>query len=251
MAVRKTEADSKDIVVSSSISNNMPVVQHSTSLSIETLISQAIDKGLDVATMERLLAMAERLDAKHAKEAFDSAMAAFQAQCPIIAKTKHGYNYMYAPIESIVAEVKALLQHHGFSYAVQTVTEGKTVTATCIAKHSQGHSESSSFTVPIDMRDNKATSETQRVAAALTFAKRYAFCNAFGILTGDADTDSVVVQPVRITPAQMARLHELLSLAHISEDTMLKSCGVEVITDMTSAQAATILTRLEARYGKE
>jgi hypothetical protein len=34
-------------------------------------------------------------------------------------------------------------------------------------------------------------SANQDYASALTFAKRYAFCNAFGIMTGDADTDAV------------------------------------------------------------
>jgi ERF superfamily. len=33
-------------------------------------------------------------------------------------------------------------------------------------------------------------SDTQHVAAALTFAKRYAFTNAFGIMTGDDDNDA-------------------------------------------------------------
>jgi hypothetical protein len=32
--------------------------------------------------------------------------------------------------------------------------------------------------------------EPQRFASALTFAKRYAFCNAFGILTGDEDDNA-------------------------------------------------------------
>jgi len=35
-------------------------------------------------------------------------------------------------------------------------------------------------------------SQTQVVAAALTFAKRYAFCNAFGIMTGDDDNEKVI-----------------------------------------------------------
>ena len=33
------------------------------------------------------------------------------------------------------------------------------------------------------------------MAAAQTFAKRYAFCNAFGILTGDDDNDAQVPPP--------------------------------------------------------
>ena len=39
-------------------------------------------------------------------------------------------------------------------------------------------------------------SAQQKVGAALTFAKRYAFCNAFGIMTGDEDNDANQAAPV-------------------------------------------------------
>jgi hypothetical protein len=63
------------------------------------------------------------------------------------------------------------------------------VKVTCIAKHKYGHTEPSSVEVPLGNKTD-IMSQTQVVAAALTFAKRYAFCNAFGILTGDEDTDA-------------------------------------------------------------
>src|SRR3954470_6411938 len=162
---------------------------------VETLIAQAIDKNVPVQTMERLLVMRRELKAEFAKEAFDKAMSEFQAGCPTIGKTKCVYTkagnkaYSYAPLESIVAQVKGLLKDHGFSYAVQTETKEGMVKVTCIAKHTYGHTEPSSVEVPLGNKTD-IMSQTQVVAAALTFAKRYAFCNAFGILTGDEDTDA-------------------------------------------------------------
>jgi hypothetical protein len=162
---------------------------------VETLIAQAIDKNVPVETMERLLVMRRELKAEFAKEAFDKAMSEFQAGCPTIGKTKCVYTkagnkaYSYAPLESIVAQVKGLLKEHGFSYAVQTETKEGMVKVTCIAKHKYGHTEPSSVEVPLGNKTD-IMSQTQVVAAALTFAKRYAFCNAFGILTGDEDTDA-------------------------------------------------------------
>jgi hypothetical protein len=162
---------------------------------VETLIAQAIDKNVPVETMERLLVMRRELKAEFAKEAFDKAMSEFQAGCPTIGKTKCVYTkagnkaYSYAPLESIVAQVKGLLKDHGFSYTVQTETKEGMVKVTCIAKHKYGHTEPSSVEVPLGNKTD-IMSQTQVVAAALTFAKRYAFCNAFGILTGDEDTDA-------------------------------------------------------------
>lgn len=165
------------------------------SFNAENLISQAIASKSDVGTMERLLAMRKTLKDEWAKEQFDKAMAAFQSECPIIKKTKtvrtnKGEDaYSYAPLESIVIQVKPFLEKHGFSYSIQTET-GDKVKATCLAKHKDGWSEPSSMEVPLGTK-TQIMSDTQVVAAALTFAKRYAFCNVFGILTGDEDTDAL------------------------------------------------------------
>lgn len=175
-----------------------------TSLSVtgqaETLIAQAIEKGVSVETMERLLAMRRELKAEFAKEEFDKSMADFQSECPVIKKEKPGGKtksgvvaYYYAPLDSIVTQVKDAIKSKGFSYAIQTKTDEKGVKVTCIVKHTAGHSESSDVEVPLGTKTD-IMSASQVVASALTFAKRYAFCNAFGILTGDDDDNTQVVK---------------------------------------------------------
>jgi hypothetical protein len=165
----------------------------------ETFISQAIQKGVPVETLERLLAMRQQLKAEFAKEAFNRALAEFQAECPVIEKTKkvdftskrtgNRTNYAYAPLEVIVQQVKEFLQRHGFSYTITAeVDNNSMMTAICTVTHELGHSEQSKFQVPID-KDSYMNAQ-QQFASALTFAKRYAFCNAFGILTGDEDDDA-------------------------------------------------------------
>lgn len=162
--------------------------------SAESLIAQAIGKGVDVGTMERLLAMRTQIKAENAKEAFNRALAQFQAECPTIVKTKQVFTkdgrsaYKYAPIESIVSQVKPFLQKNGFSYTTQIDLTEKGVKATCKVTHEQGHSDESSMEVPLGSK-TQIMSDSQVTAAASTFAKRYAFCNAFGILTGDEDND--------------------------------------------------------------
>ncbi|MHB8674644.1 MAG: ERF family protein [Candidatus Limnocylindrales bacterium] len=175
------------------------VVKESAAPAVQTpeqLISQAIMQKVDVATMEKLLAMRRELKAEKAKEEYDRAMAKFQSECPTIAKTKPGGKtnsgqvvYYYAPIESIVAQVKNALQDNGFSYTTGMELKEGGVRVTVKVTHAAGHSEETSMEVPFGTKTN-AMSESQVAAAATTFAKRYAFCNAFGILTGDEDTDA-------------------------------------------------------------
>lgn len=159
----------------------------------ERLIAQAIDKNVDVATMERLLAMRKELKAEWAKEQFDKAMADFQRDCPVISKNSvagsGGYTYRYADLTHIVSSVRELLAKNGFSYTFDSRKTDKSLVTICHVKHIDGHSETSEFDMTIDASARMNVS--QKDGAANSYGKRYAFVNAFGILTGDEDTDAV------------------------------------------------------------
>lgn len=221
---------------------------------VDSLIAQAIDKNVSVEALERLLAMRTQLKQEYAAERFNAAMAHFQAACPIIKKTKSVTTktgvvaYRYAPIESIVHQVKHLIKECCFSYRIETETQSEYVTAVCKVMHVDGHSESSSFTVPLGTQ-TQVMSSTQVVAAALTFAKRYAFCNAFGILTGDEDNDA---RRVEIHQDQVDEVRRLFELAGIGfESTMFTSIltkyGVKSIEEMTEQQGYGLIEQLK-RY---
>jgi len=176
-----------------------------TNQSAESLISQAINKGVSVENMERLMAMRREMKQEYAKEEFDRAMSKFQSECPIIKKTKTVLNkdkstarYKYAPLDSIMNQVKNFIQANGFSYSINAKVDKDLVTAICKVTHRAGHSESSEFQIPID--PEAYMNQQQKFASALTFAKRYSFCNAFGILTGDEDDDGKtageIIKPV-------------------------------------------------------
>jgi hypothetical protein len=164
--------------------------------SAEALISQAIAGKVSVETIERLMAMRTQLKQEYAKEEFNRAMSDFQSECPTIQKTKNGGQtkggkvaYKYAPLESIVEQVKDLIKKHGFSYGIQTVMTEKTVKVFCTVKHIAGHSEINDIELPLTTR-TEIMSAPQVVAATVTFGKRYSFCNGFGIMTGDEDNDA-------------------------------------------------------------
>src|SRR3990167_10830807 len=138
------------------ITNNIMEKQNlvSQELTPEVLISQGIEKGLSVDVMERLLAMRTAIKQERAKEESDKAMAAFQSECPPIKRTKSVKTnsgqiaYSYAPLESIVLQVKDLLKKHGFSYSTRMELKNDGVKVTCRAIHQSGHSEESPMEVP-------------------------------------------------------------------------------------------------------
>jgi hypothetical protein len=189
--------DPKDLSV---VETDSPMVG-----SVDALLSQAVKAGATIDTLERLMALRKDMLAEKAKEAFNTAMASFQAECPVIRKTKAVKTndgkvaYRYAPIEMIVSQVKDLIEKHGFRYTTSVEFSGDIVKAICRVVHTLGHEEVSVMPVPLGTK-TQIMSQTQVVAAASTFAKRYAFLNAFGIMTGDEDTDAAPMPPTRADP---------------------------------------------------
>ncbi len=172
----------KELITVSTNSNSI------SNFSIENLMSKAIENNLSPETMEKFLKMRQELKAEWAKEQFDKSMALFQSECPTIEKKRQGYNYKYADLTAIIEQTKELLSGNGFSYTFDTEENEGAIVVSCLVKHTAGHSEKSKAT--IHKESTSKMNASQQSGAAMTYGKRYAFCNAFGILTGDEDTDA-------------------------------------------------------------
>ena len=177
----------------------LPEVQETpeTRYNIEGLLTLVVTEKMPMETLERILAMRKELKAEYAKEQFDIAMSYFQAHCPVIEKVKAGGKtkdakdpaYYYAPLDHILHSVQDLLEKTGLSYTFDARKEGLRVIVTCFAKHKSGHERPTIIDVPMGTGTN-IMSAPQVEMATMTFAKRYAFCNAFGIVTGGEDSDA-------------------------------------------------------------
>jgi hypothetical protein len=165
-----------------------------TQTSAEELISKAIEKGVPVETMERLLVMRRELKAEWAKEQFDIAFGKLQREMPVVRKTEAVRNkdgsakYKFAPLEVIVPIVKDTISDNGFIYDFDTTDDGKMLTTTCKITHKSGHTKLNSFSVPIGAE--QYMTEVQKFGARDTFCKRYAFLNGFGIIVEGEDKDA-------------------------------------------------------------
>ena len=170
----------------------------------DSLIRKAIDKGLSVEAIEKLMVLRKQLREEYAKDMYFTSLVNFQHACPSIPKekvvnvtTKKGghYSYSYAPIDIISKVATPVLHQFGFSYFIQTVTnmQNGTVTAIAVLHHNYGHQEISTFTIPIDTATRM--NGMQRAESSLTYAKRIAFCNVTGILSAEEDTNVSEIEP--------------------------------------------------------
>lgn len=170
----------------------------------ERLIALAIERGVDVDALEKLLSMRERLQQEQARAAYIRDMAAFQSECPPIVKRKQADRYRYAPLDDIAEQTKELRAKYGFSYRFDTRFEADppAQVAICIVSHRDGHSVASEFRAPIDADNRARMNSLQLSASSQTYAKRYAFVNAFGIMTADEDDDARGAGQNRVSVSQ-------------------------------------------------
>lgn len=220
------------------------------------LMALALDKGGDaVNQIERLVAMKITLEDRHAAQEFNQALAAFQSECPPIAKTstakivtKGGgsYGYKYAELDEIARTVNPILSRHGLSYSWDSSVDGKVLSCTCIVRHINGHSITAHFTLPID--NASAMSEQQKVAAALTYARRQSLVQALGITTADPDNDGAGGESQKpITDDQALHLEEQIAFAEIDRERFLKYLGVSRIAGIPAANYTSALNAIETR----
>lgn len=217
---------------------------------VVNFIEQAISKNLPVETMERLFALHKEVKADRAKQLFVNALAEFQKAVPVIKKTKkvmakdgRNVRYMYAPIDSIVEQIKGALATNKLSYSWDTESKDKMMKVVCKLTHEAGHVEMSSFEVPIG---SEFMTMPQQYAAALTFARRYTLCNVLGVSTADEDTDATTVTgaPERTVKSPKSRIVFLLRELEVKGNT------VESIKHLTGLEATEqnsteIISRLE------
>lgn len=222
--------------------------------SVDSLISQAITANANVETMEKLFSLREKMKAEKATEAFVVALGQFQAQCPTIEKTKKVMNkdgitvrYQFAPLDSIAKQIQKPLQNCGLSYSWDTKKNDKgSIIAVCTITHVLGHSQSSEFEIPIDTEGYMTA--PQKVASALTFAKRYSLCNALGISTADEDTDATDVNKEKSAKSIKSKI--MFALKNLGQNTSTKeTCNASVLTltnlQLNEQNYDEILDRLE------
>lgn len=189
------------------------------STSVENMIMSAIKEKVDPATMKEFLAMRKELKADWAKEQYDKAMSEFQAECPIIKRSKEGSRtksgilaFKYAPLEMIIAVVQPLLKKNNLSFNFKTVKNdsGKVTDIRCYATHINGHSDFSEMPVS-EGGGTQLMSGSQIAAANLTFAKRYAFNNIFGIVTEEEDNEKLLQKEVVVGQATEDQISDAIS----------------------------------------
>lgn len=228
--------------------------------SVENMIMQAIKEGTPVETLERVLAMRDKLKAEYAKEQYDIAMSGFQSECPIIKRVKDGSRtksgqlaFKYAPLEVIIKEVQPMMRKYKLSYNFKPMKNdaGKITDVRAYATHINGYSDFSEMPVT-EGGGTSLMSGSQVSAASITFAKRYAFCNIFGIVTEEEDDEKQIPKDTVTPKAQsIATIRKMIKDAKLKEGVVAGKFNVGTIDDLNQRELLILEKSLLERLGKD
>jgi len=200
----------------------------------------AVQKGgmtaESVAAVKELTALYERMQDRDARKQFNAALAAFQAKCPKIPRTKQAgkatsvgqrsgasFSYTYFGLDDIAATIDPYVREHGFSYSFDRAMSegGKDLLVTCIVRHVGGHEERTTFPIPAEGALQSGSSAQKREAAD-TYGMRRALCGAFGLTWVDPDPEETKDDGPRLSEDQVIEIEELLEVNGITGKRLLK-----------------------------
>lgn len=155
------------------------------------IVLYAMQKGADIAQIEKFMDLQMKWEADQARKAFVSDMAEFKKAPPEIVKDKqvafNGTSYMHATLGNVTEAIVAGLARCGFSHRWDTEQQGANIVVTCILTHKLGHSERTSLSAVKD--DSGKKNNIQQMASTITYLQRYTLLSATGVATKDQSDD--------------------------------------------------------------
>lgn len=155
----------------------------------------AMNPDVDVAKMERLIAMQERILQHQARSAFTRAFTRMQAELPEIDErgqiiVKGQLRSTYAKLEDIHKVITPILTRHGFAIRHRTewpADKAGIIRIVGVLCHEDGHSEESAFEAQADTSEYR--SAIQSMGSTVSYGRRYTTMDLLNIVTRGQDND--------------------------------------------------------------
>lgn len=210
---------------------------------LEVIARAARDPSVDIDKMERLIAMQERVQARDAEIAFNTALNAAQGEMvPIAANASNPQTKSrYATYDKLDRVLRPIYTMHGFSLSFDETDSSKPdhVRVTCYVAHVGGHTRTYHRDMPADGKGAKGgdvMTKTHAAGAAGSYGARYLLKGIFNVAVGEDDDDGnmPVQRPATITETQWVDLVELIEKA--KADTQM-FCAAYQITSLRDLRA--------------
>jgi hypothetical protein len=163
---------------------------------LNVIARAAADPNVDIDKLERLLQMQERVLAREAEAAFNTAMNAAQGEMrPIAANASNPQTKSrYATYDKLDRVLRPIYVAHGFSLSFDEGDSPKPehVRVICYVSHTGGHTRTYHRDMPADGKGAKGgdvMTKTHAAGAAGSYGARYLLKGIFNISVGEEDED--------------------------------------------------------------
>jgi hypothetical protein len=157
------------------------------------LLAIAVQRGTDLAQLERLMDLQERWEQREAAKAYNLAFAAFKAEAVEVIKNKRVSvgplsGKSYAELHAVVEAATPALSKHGLSASWRITKDAPDwIEVTCTLRHTLGHFEAVAMGGPPDV--GGAKNAIQARASTVSYLERYTFKAICGLAEKDEDLD--------------------------------------------------------------
>lgn len=234
--------------------SRLPATLSPDSGDVIALLRLAVERGVAVEALEKLVALQERYQDRQAQREFAAALADFQSQCPPIPKNSTAtivseqkgtkFSYSYAELDTIAETVRPFLHALGLSYSWDSTVDSATINCTCTLRHRNGHSITARFAAPVDSAGRMSV--TQRHASALSYARRQSLVQVLGLTTTEPDEDGAE-DVGTITDEQQATLAALMEEVGADRGKFLNWLRVDSLASVRVAQYPAAIKALQQK----
>lgn len=211
--------------------------------SVGEMLQAVIERGVtqeNVSAIEKLVGLYERMHERRAEQLFAEAFVKLQSDMPKVQATKAvpdrsgGVRYRFAPLEEIVRQVGPALKEHGFTFSFSERFDSGRMIETCTLMHVGGWKRSNEFSVRVGGGPPGCT-ETQADGAASQYARRYALCDALGIVIEHLDEDARL-EGGPVTPDQAFELERRVAETNSNKEAFLKFAGAAKFSEISAVK---------------
>lgn len=187
---------------------SIPATTSETGVLLNVIERVAMSPEADIAKLEKMLDMQERVLNRQAQEQFSAAMADMQAEMPEVVERGKAHNTKYATFEDINAAVRPVLQKYGFAVTFRVAQQEGAIKVTAVLSHRGGHREETDMVLPHDTSGSK--NAVQAVGSTVSYGKRYTMSALLNIATRGEDDDAQgAVKVKKVTAFQAATIRQL------------------------------------------
>lgn len=208
----------------------------------------ALNPEIDPQKMQQLLDVQERILNKQAESAFTQALAALQAELPVITRTgeikvRGQVQSTYAKYEDIDKALRPLLVKHGFSLSFNAEYGEQQVTIKGKLAHTDGHFQTAEICLPFDTSGNK--NNVQSVGSTLSYGKRYVVGMLINLVTQGEDDDGQMADT--IDEEEIANLQALIDEVGANKQKFLDYFKVSCLENIPAKDYQKAVKMLEAK----